>query len=411
MPLWEKGTLMPEKLKKGKQGGTGFQPVTKSKNGWTRVAFGDVVRQARDRVDPENTDLERYVAGEHMDTDDLKIRRWGLIGDGYLGPAFHMRFKPGHVLYGSRRTYLRKVAVADFEGVTANTTFVLESKDPDVLLPELLPFIMQTESFHDHSIKQSKGSVNPYINFSDLTWYEFALPPFQEQRRIAEVLEACIETTEALHRATRSAEIAFRAALRLMMANAAWPTVSLGELATVDRGKFSHRPRNLPQFFGGPYPFVQTGDVAAAQGRSLRPSQTLSEEGVQYSKSFPEQSILITIAAVIGATAITTEETWCTDSVVGIVPFDRGNVDFIEYTMRYLRPHLEHEVATQTAQKNINLEVLRPLLLPWPTEGTRADVVRTLAGIESAAALLFARVESTRRIARAIADQLAGDRA
>jgi len=165
---------MPEKLKKG----------------WTRVAFGDVVRQVRDHVDPEKTVLERYVAGEHMDSDDLKIRRWGLIGDGYLGPAFHMRFKPGHVLYGSRRTYLRKVAVADFEGITANTTFVIEPKDTTVLLPELLPYIMQTESFHAHSIKQSKGSVNPYINFSDLTWYEFRLPPLEEQRRIVEVLGA-----------------------------------------------------------------------------------------------------------------------------------------------------------------------------------------------------------------------------
>ena len=79
----------------------------------------------------------------------------GEIGDGYLGPAFHMRFKPRQVLYGSRRTYLRKVAVADFEGITANTTYVLEPKDPKVLLPELLPFIMQTDSFNEHSVKQS----------------------------------------------------------------------------------------------------------------------------------------------------------------------------------------------------------------------------------------------------------------
>jgi len=173
-------------------------PESTSKNRWTHVAFGEVVRQVRDRVDPKDTDLERYVAGEHMDTDDLRIRKWGMIGDGYLGPAFHMRFKPGQVLYGSRRTYLRKVAVADFEGITANTTFVVETRNPKVLLPELLPFVMQTESFHQHSIKQSKGSVNPYVNFSDLTWYEFALPPLEEQRRIAEVLSASESLKEAL---------------------------------------------------------------------------------------------------------------------------------------------------------------------------------------------------------------------
>ncbi|MCP4002899.1 MAG: restriction endonuclease subunit S, partial [bacterium] len=90
-----------------------------TKAGCTTAAFGDVVRHVKDKVDPEESGLERYIAGEHMNSDDLIIRRWGEIGDGYLGPAFHMRFKPGHVLYGSRRTYLRKVAVADFEGITA----------------------------------------------------------------------------------------------------------------------------------------------------------------------------------------------------------------------------------------------------------------------------------------------------
>jgi type I restriction enzyme, S subunit len=185
-------------------------PELAVKKGWTRVAFGDVVRQVQDRVDPDESGVERFVAGEHMDTDDLRIRRWGTIGNGYLGPAFHMRFKPGHVLYGSRRTYLRKVAVADFEGITANTTFVIESKDPNVLLPDLLPFIMQAESFHEHSKKQSKGSVNPYVNFSDLTWYEFALPPLEEQPRIADLAQTtdrAADTLVDLLSAARVAEV------------------------------------------------------------------------------------------------------------------------------------------------------------------------------------------------------------
>ena len=168
------------------------------KTQWPTVKFGDVVRQVKDKVDAKESGLERYIAGEHMDSDDLRIRRWGEIGDDYLGPAFHMRFRPGQVLYGSRRTYLRKVAVPDFEGICANTTFVLESKDPMVLLPELLPFVMSTEAFHEHSIKQSKGSVNPYVNFSDLAWYEFALPPLEEQRRIASLLQATENVLENL---------------------------------------------------------------------------------------------------------------------------------------------------------------------------------------------------------------------
>lgn len=174
-------------------------------SGWQVVKFGDVVQQVKDKVDPHKSGLKRYVAGEHMDTDDLKIRRWGEIGADYLGPAFHMKFKPGQVLYGSRRTYLRKVAVPDFEGICANTTFVLESKEPKILLPELLPFIMQTERFHEHSIKQSKGSVNPYVNFSDLAWFEFALPPLEEQKKLLRLFYRFDANNEYLHIAVNKA--------------------------------------------------------------------------------------------------------------------------------------------------------------------------------------------------------------
>ena len=200
------------------------------KPGWTRVAFGDVVRQVKDRVDPGRAGLERYVAGDHMDTDDLCIRRWGEIGDGYLGPAFHMRFRPGQVLYGSRRTYLRKVAVADFEGITANTTFVLESKASNVLLPELLPFIMQSESFHKHSIEQSKGSVNPYVNFSDLAAYEFALPPPEEQRRQVDVLLAVDGSTEAFRTLVEALRRVERSTFDAFVARSRPRNVPLGSL-------------------------------------------------------------------------------------------------------------------------------------------------------------------------------------
>ena len=107
-----------------------------------------------------------------MDTDDLRIRRWGTIGEGYLGPAFHMRFKPGHVLYGSRRTYLRKVAVADFEGITANTTFVIEPKDPKALAGVTAATSCRPAA--SMSTRSGvKGLSQPKHQFSDLLWYDF----------------------------------------------------------------------------------------------------------------------------------------------------------------------------------------------------------------------------------------------
>lgn len=196
------------------------------------VRFGDVVRNGKASAEPETSGLERFVAGEHMDTDDLRIRRWGTIGEGYLGPAFHRVFKKGQVLYGSRRTYLRKVALADFDGICANTTFVLEPLT-DALLPELLPFLLQTDAFVEHSIKQSKGSVNPYVNFSDLAWYEFPLPPLDEQWRIAEILWASTQSVQMYQEAALKARVMRNHAVDTLIGPANTVTQSMRRLESL----------------------------------------------------------------------------------------------------------------------------------------------------------------------------------
>ena len=172
-----------------------------AKKTWAKVAFGDVVRLSKERAkDPEADGLEQYVGLEHLEPGDLKIRSWGDIAD---GTTFTNVFKPGQVLFGKRRAYQRKVAVADFSGVCSGDIYVLEPKGDD-LLPELLPFICQTDAFFDHAVGTSAGSLSPRTNWKSLATFEFALPPLEEQRRIAEVLvaaDAAKETTQiAQHR-------------------------------------------------------------------------------------------------------------------------------------------------------------------------------------------------------------------
>jgi len=176
-----------------------------NRQGWTRVRFGDVVRMLKEQVDPQSGEVERYVAGEHMETENVHIRKWGTVGEGYLGPAFIRRFDAGQVLYGSRRTYLKKVALADFSGVTSNTTFVLEA-NPEKLLQRLLPWLMLSERFTKHSVLESKGSTNPYINFPDIAKFEFDLPPLDQQWRIADLLWAIDDVAQKNIVAVENAE-------------------------------------------------------------------------------------------------------------------------------------------------------------------------------------------------------------
>ena len=155
----------------------------------SRVKFGDVVKDVKINIDRLNNPYEYYVAGDHMDSEDLTIHRKGCFTTDDVGPAFIRVFKPGQILYGSRRTYLKKIAVADFEGVCANTTFVFETKDPHAFEQRLLPFIMLSKDFTTWSIAKSKGSTNPYVLFSDLADFEFELPPLEEQKVLVDKLE------------------------------------------------------------------------------------------------------------------------------------------------------------------------------------------------------------------------------
>lgn len=165
------------------------------KSNWSKVNFGDVAIQMKGTVDRDNTDLKYYVKGEHMNSEDVHIRAFGNLTDEYLGPAFIRHFKDGDILYGSRRTYLKKVAVAHFEGITSNTTFVINAKE-NVIDKRLLPFLMLSDQFTEHSIMHSKGSVNPYINWKDLANYEFLLPPKEQQAELADLLWAMDEVIE-----------------------------------------------------------------------------------------------------------------------------------------------------------------------------------------------------------------------
>ena len=166
-----------------------------NKKNWKEYSFNDVAIQQKEAVDRENTTLDKYVAGKHMLTEDIHIRQWGIVGDDYLGPAFHRKFCKNDILYGSRRTYLKKVSVAHFDGITANTTFVIRSNDK-IITPRLLPFLMLSDSFTEHSVKNSKGSVNPYINWKDIGKYELRLPSLGEQKRLADLLWSVDEVIE-----------------------------------------------------------------------------------------------------------------------------------------------------------------------------------------------------------------------
>jgi type I restriction enzyme S subunit len=307
------------------------------RKGWKKVRFGDVVRMLKEQVDPVSDGVDRYVAGEHMETENVHIRKWGNVGDGYLGPAFIRRFRKGQVLYGSRRTYLKKVAVAEWDGVTANTTFVLEAVQGK-LLPELLPWLMLSERFTKHSIQESKGSTNPYINFPDIAKFEFALPPLDQQRRIAEMLWACDAMTQllmSLRRACCELEKAICAVLfsEPPMGEVKQHWLRLSGQALLDKGYLLALQDGN---HGGEYP---RSHEFATVGLVYLSATNISEEGVVDFASCPRlpknRADALRIGPAQGGDVILTNN--ATVGRVAILPLDSGEI-VASTSTTYYRP-------------------------------------------------------------------------
>jgi restriction endonuclease S subunit len=175
------------------------------KSGWTLVAFGEMAEHIAERVEPTPDDCENYVGLEHLDSGSLTVRRWGaevaLIGT-------KLRMRKGDILFAKRNAYLRRVALAPHDGLFSAHGMVLRAF-PRVVLPEFLPFFMQSDIFMDRAEQISVGSLSPTINWGTLKEQQFALPPLEEQRRIADALlasERCFQQYSQLETAERCLE-------------------------------------------------------------------------------------------------------------------------------------------------------------------------------------------------------------
>ena len=145
-----------------------------------------------------------------------------------------------------------------------------------------------------------------------------------------------------------------------------WKESKLGNIAVIERGRFSPRPRNDPQFYGGNTPFAQTNDVVSSKGYVNSYSQTLNDKGLKVSKLFPEGTILMTIAANIGYCGVLNEPMACPDSLVGITCKEGNDNSFLNFYLNREQPRIDY-LAPKGAQKNINIEFLKPYKVKLPT--------------------------------------------
>lgn len=332
------------------------------KKNWTKVKFGAVAIQQKTSVDRDQTDLTFYVKGEHMGSQDLHLREWGELTDEYLGPAFIRYFEKDDILYGSRRTYLRKVVIAPFEGITSNTTLVIKANEK-IIDKRLLPFVMMSEGFTDHSIKNSKGSVNPYINWKDLANYEFLLPPKAEQARLAELLWAMDDVIEKEKSMLERINI-IKNVLSDNYFNPNRHSDKLVNISKISKLTAGGTPNTEKKEYweGGNIAWLSSGEVHKKVIHYT--DNFITDQGLKNSsaKLMPPKTIFIALAGqgkTKGTVAISEIETCTNQSVAAIIP----NIEIIEpyylyYNLdsRYL--DFRYLTGKENTRTGLNLKIL-----------------------------------------------------
>src|SRR5882724_9581550 len=184
-----------------------------------------------------------------------------------------------------------------------------------------------------------------------------------------------------------------------------WEVKTFESVAHIERGKFTARPRNDPKYYGGDIPFIQTGDVTNSSGEITTFSQTLNQEGLKVSKLFPRGTLFFTIAANIGDVGFAAFDTACPDSLVAITPSKRVNKRWLAHELRRRKKSFEN-LATHNAQLNINLEKLRPYLLPVPPVSEQEAIAEALSDADALIESLEQLITKKRQIKQGAMQEL-----
>ena len=192
------------------------------------VKLGDVARESRLKWTKSKQDVP-IVGLEHLIPDEICFDAYDINTDN----TFSKRFVKGQVLFGRRRAYQRKAAIAEFDGICSGDITVIEAIEGK-MVPELLPFIIQTPVFFDYANRGSAGSLSPRVKWEHLADYEFELPPLEEQKVLADKLWAAYRLKEAYKKLLVATDEMVKSQFIEMFGNS--PQKELGELATFVNG-------------------------------------------------------------------------------------------------------------------------------------------------------------------------------
>ena len=341
------------------------------------VRFGDVVVRANTKEDKNNTEKEFYLDGQFFEGEELEVLKGSPLKGATIGPMFYFGFKAGQVLFMSRSFAIKKAAVARFDGICSEKTFVLETKDNNVLLQEYLVFILQNQAFWDYCEEDKSGSVNFFINWSTLEKYEFDLPTIEEQRRISDLLWAAYEVKKSYRKMISSIDEMVKSQFIEKIGDTrtnpkGWDVYTLKELVVP----------SCPISYGivQPGDDIEEGGVPIVRPVDLDETHRVTAKGLKrttkeisdaYKRTILEgNELLLCVRGTTGLVGLATDELKGCNVTRGITPLSfNEKADRVFMLCTFLSDGIQEFISDNTigsALRGINMAVIREMKIPTP---------------------------------------------
>lgn len=364
--------------------------------GWQMVKFGDIAKHISKRVEPSETDLEIYVGLEHLDPDNLKIKRHGVPSD-VAGQK--LLVKKGQIIFGKRRAYQRKVAVADWDCICSAHAMVLEA-NPKNVIPEFLPFFMQSDVFMERAVAISEGSLSPTIKWKVLANQDFLFPSKKKQEQLLGSLRAIKFNKHKIEETKRSLSI-----LKKSMQNNVFDgheMTSIGSIATVKTGATPRR--GISEFWDGDISWMASGEVH--QKFLRKTAESITKEGLAGSNTslLPKNTVVLAMngqGKTRGTVAITEIETTCNQSIAAII-FNEENSNPL-FMMFYLEGQYEEiRALTGEGRNGLNLKIVRSIPVPKIPKAEQDKLAQIFLQIYNSEQMLNEKVIQLNQLSRTL---------
>lgn len=327
-----------------------------------RVSLGDVAREVKQRA-PEGAACPS-VGLEHLDPDEIELSRWNEDGEN----TFTKSFSRGQVLFGRRRAYLRKAAVAPFDGVCSGDITVIEARE--TLSPRLLPFIIQNEALFKHAVSNSAGSLSPRVKWQSLAQFEFNLPARDQQEKLADLLWTAQDTRNHYKQLLSICDDVIKSQFVEMFGDPStligrWTVSRLDGFTQIITGNTPSRKH--PEYYGEGTEWIKTDNIVNSVITTA--AEQLTTVGREKARIAPAGSILMACIAgsvnSIGKVGLLDREAAFNQQINAIVPGDKVDARFLLTMLSLSKAYLCSNV-NQQLKGILNKSTLSAKQFPVP---------------------------------------------